>query len=319
MSIFKKNMKINNIHNLSFSAPEKQQNTESKAKQTVPKNIDTDALTCQGTYNTVMVKTKPSTNNLMPNAIEFCKSIKKPNENIGREYLQHANGEFIARIKLGTPVEGWKDLYDYKTSIACYFDKDGNVNKAFKYNEITKEIDVYDANGEQTHHFTKEERDALYYYKYHPDSIHSELRKGKNHWQGKFLEETLSSISQLEKLFSDDSKIFRTTEGKVVYRGLQSNLSEEQKNTLSRIGGIYTDTSFCSTTEDLEVAKRFAHGNPILKISLPKNTKYMDVDRLFNVDRLHWSEQELLLDKNSSFVVTGYDPENNIIEVDYLQ
>ena len=45
----------------------------------------------------------------------------------------------------------------------------------------------------------------------------------------------------------------------------------------------------------------------------------MDVDRLFNIDRLHWSEQELLLDKNSSFVVTGFDTENNIIEVDYIK
>ena len=311
-------MKINNIYNISFSGNSKPQKTEQKSKQTASKNVDTDALSCQSTYNTVMVKRKPNADNLMPNAIKFCENIKQPNENIGREYLQQANGEFIARIKLGTPIEGFKDLYDYKTSVSCYFDEDGNVNKAFKYNEKTKEIDVYNANGEQTHHFTKEERDALYYYKYHPDSIHSELRENKNHWKGNFLEETLGAIAQLEKLFSDDSKVFRTNEDKVVYRALQSKLSEEQKDILSTIGGIYTDTSFCSTTEDLEVAKGFAHGNPILKISLPKNTKYMDVDRLFNIDRLHWSEQELLLDKNSSFVVTGFDTENNIIEVDYI-
>ena len=48
------------------------------------------------------------------------------------------------------------------------------------------------------------------------------------------------------------------------------------------------------------------------------DTKYMDIERLFNIDIEHWREKELLLNRNSSFLVTGFDTENNIIEVDYI-
>ena len=119
-------------------------------------------------------------------------------------------------------------------------------------------------------------------------------------------------------MFNDESKVFRTTETKTLYRALQNRLTNEQMEALSTIGGIYTDPSFASTTEDLDVAKRFSCGNPILKINVPKGTKYMDVERLFNIDYKHWKEKELLLDRDSSFLVTGYDSENNIVEVDYI-
>ncbi len=311
-------MEINSINSISFRGIENQTKAKANNQQTPTKAVDTDALSCQSTYNIAMLNKKSNNKDLIGNAVNFCKKILNPNENIGREYLQEVKGEFIARIKLGKPIEGWNDLYDYDTSVSCYFDENGNVKQAFKYDSKTKEIFAYDSNGEQTHYFTKEDRDALHYYKYHPDSIHTRLRENRDHWKGEFLDETIKVANHLGALFEDDTKIFRTSEDKTVYRALQKNLTEEQMAALSTIGGIYTDTSFCSTTEDLEVAQNFSCGNPILKISLPKGTKYMDVERLFNIDRFHWQEDELLLDKNSSFIVTGYDAESNIVEVDYI-
>ncbi len=311
-------MKINVVHNLSFSGSSKQTEAKDNNQQAPSKTVDTDALSCQSSYNVAMLNHKSTQENLLDNAIEFCKKIANPNENIGREHIQNNKGETIAILKLGKPIEGWKDLYDYDTSVSCYFDEKGNVKQAFKYNSKTKEIFVYDNNGKQTHYFTKEDREALHYYKYHPDSIHSRLRDNRDYWSGDFLDETIEMANRLAELFENDTKIFKTNEDITVYRALQKNLTEEQITALSTIGGIYTDPSFCSTTEDLNTAKSFSCENPILKISLPKGSKYMDVERLFNIDRIHWSEKELLLNKNSHFVVTGHDTENNIVEVSYL-
>ena len=58
--------------------------------------------------------------------------------------------------------------------------------------------------------------------------------------------------------------------------------------------------------------------NGILEITLPKQTKYIDLDELFNADRKRWNEQEFLLPRNSKFKVTGYDKKHDIIQVEYL-
>ena len=264
-------------------------------------------------------KTKSETDEiLVSKSNDFIKNLLNGDEKIHGTYIKDTDANCI-RTKIGLPIAGFKDLYDTNKHILVCFDKNNEISNAFQYNQKTKEIDVYSSDGKLTHHYTKEDYDALHYYKYHPDSIHSKLRYGKDMFGGSFLEETNQAISQLNKLFADDSKVFRTTENQTLYRALQSNLSEEEITALTTIGGTYTDKSFCSTTEKLETAQRFSSGNPILKINVPEDTKYIDVEKLFNIDREHWSEQELLLDKNSQFVVKSFDVENNIIEVDLVQ
>jgi len=144
------------------------------------------------------------------------------------------------------------------------------------------------------------------------------LREGKHMYNGALHQEMLEMCDELERVFSTPSSTMRTTQNMVLYRALQRNLSEEDIANLTTIGGIYQDKSFSSTSKSLEVAQRFSCGNPILEISFPKGSKYIDVEKLFNIDQKRWFEDEYLLDKNSHFLVTGFDYEKNIVKVSYL-
>lgn len=311
-------MKINNNYQINFGSNGNKQDNKEQSSTISPKTIDANACDCQSTYNLAMIKSKDNSDILFEKAIALTNRIIAEDEHIGRQNIDKRCGETIIRLQAGKEVEGFKGLYYDNIKIACFFDENGDITNAFKHNKNTQETFVYDKDGNLTHYFSKEDREALFYYKYHPDSIHTKFRKGKNHWGGSFQDETNEMANRLINIFNDENKIFRTTEDKTLYRALQKELTEEQMDALSTIGGVYTDPSFCSTAENLDVAKRFSCGNPILKINVPKGSKYMDIERLFNIDSKHWREKELLLDRNSKFLVTGFDTENNIIEVDYI-
>lgn len=311
-------MRVNDIKPVEYSGIKNSTNIKKEIENSTPKSLDVDASLCQSAYNIGLLSVKKSMDDMICEAEEFAKRIANSDENVGRTNIETSENETIVRTRIGTPIEGFSGLYNYDTCLSVYFDKNKELDKVFKYDAKTNEIDVYSKDGELVHHYTKQDREALHYYKYHPDAIHQKLREDRNIYSGSFFDEMTEMIDRLECLFKNESKIFRTNEDKVLYRALQNNLSEEEINTLNTIGGVYTDKSFCSTTEDLDVAKRFCCGNPILKINVPKNTKFIDVERLFNIDYQHWKEKELLLDKNSQFLVTNFDKENNIIEVDYI-
>ena len=119
--------------------------------------------------------------------------------------------------------------------------------------------------------------------------------------------------------FNSENKAGRIEKPTVVYRALQDNLTDSEKAILSTVGAVYRDNSFVSTTQNIDTAKRFnTSGNPIMEIILPEGSKYLDLDRLFNIDRQRWREQEFLLKRGSEFIITGYDRENNIIKASYL-
>ena len=311
-------MKINNNYQINFGSNRNQQGNKEKTNLSSTNVVEANACECQSAYNIAMIKSKDNSDIYFENAMKVAEKIIEEDEHIKRKHIDKRDGETIVRFQAGKEVEGFKDLYYDNIRIACYFDNEKEINKIFKWNQNTGEVFVYDKDGNQTHHYSKEDIDALHFYKYHPDSIHTKFREGKDDWNDSWNRTSDKSANSIANMFNDESKVFRTTETKTLYRALQDKLTNEQMEALSTIGGIYTDKSFASTTEDLDVAKRFSCKNPILKINVPKNTKYIDVERLFNIDYRHWAEKELLLDKNSSFLVTGYDSENNIIEVDYI-
>lgn len=311
-------MKLNNSYLIHFCGGKKQETKKEETKSALTKPIEANASDCQSAYNIATLKSNNNNDIYFNKATKCVKKIIEEDKHLRHRNIDRRDGETIVRFQAGREIEGYPDSYYDDIRIACYFDKKGDISSVFKLDNNTRELFVYDEYGKQTHHFTKEDRDALRYYKYHPDSIHTKFREGKNHWGGPFQEETDEMVKRLINIFNNESKIFRTTENRTLYRALQRNLTEEQMTELSTIGGIYTDPSFSSTAEDLDVAKRFSCGNPILKINVPKGTKYMEIERLFNIDYRHWQEKEILLNRNSSFLVTGYDQENNIVEVDYI-
>ena len=85
---------------------------------------------------------------------------------------------------------------------------------------------------------------ALYYYKYLPDEIHRNLIEERKLFSGSFEDEAKKTIQTLTAIYSDESKVFRTSEDKTLYRALQQRLTEEEIKTLSTLGSIYKVSSF---------------------------------------------------------------------------
>lgn len=224
----------------------------------------------------------------------------------------------IIRMSAGAEFKGFKGLYKEDKKICCYVDKNGNITEALMLDTKTGEIKTIDYISGLKRNYSKSDIEALHYYKYHPDSIHAKLRYGRDIYSGDFQEETLKTIQIIENLFSNQTKVVTNKERRTIYRALQDLLSDDEIATLNKVGAVFRDKSFCSATANLDVAKRFAHGNPILEIDFPKDAEYIDMDKLFNIDLQHWSESELLLNKGARFQVIGFDKGNNIIKVRYL-
>ena len=77
--------------------------------------------------------------------------------------------------------------------------------------------------------------------------------------------------------------------------------------------------SYSSTSQKYEKARRFQRYSPILEIEIPKGFRYIDLDKLFNIDRERWREQEMLLPRGCEFEVTGYDEIKNVVKVKLIQ
>ncbi len=256
---------------------------------------------------------------------EMVKNISKIlEENYILDFGEHvhmahySSAENALRMRIGGEISGFKNLYNDNKRVCAYFNNEGKPDKVFILNNSTNEIDVYDCVSAQFRTYSKADVEALKYYKYHPDAIHFKIRKGKDIYSGSFNDEAERTVEQLRRLFQDKNKIFTTEQNTTLYRALQPDLSDIEMQNLKTIGAKFTEKSFCSTTRDLNVAKRFSSGNPILEIEFPKGSDYIDIEKIFNIDRQHWHEAEFLLDRNSQFIVTGFDKENNIIKVKYI-
>lgn len=224
-------------------------------------------------------------------------------------------------ISLGRPFEHFPNLCKDEMRAVCKRDEDGFLSEIFVFENggINNRgiVYVFSADGQLKKYFDIKDMEALHEYKYSPECFHETLRKGKFRGLQK-PDEIQSWIKILDNLFIDDTKSFKIDTPTVVYRALPDKLSEEQIEQLSKIGGVFKENSYSSTTQNLNIAKRFHRYNPILEIEMPKDSKYIDMDSLFNIDRNHWNEKEFLLPRGAKFEVVGFDEKNDIIKVKYL-
>ena len=276
------------------------------------KAVENEAALCNETYGRAMVamqgKKNPQTKEDVEGIIN--KIISANGMLIGRHLSDH--------IQIGRPVEGFTNLCYDDMRAKCLRDSNGFLSSIFILNNQTGDVKVYDDEGNLKKYFSPEDMKALKEYKYSVQELHNFLRhdrvKGFNTSQ--MLE---GLVQSLDNIFENENKFWRTQDDIVLYRALQPDLSEADKDILTTKGGIYSDKSFISTTTDYNVACRFrTNNNPILKIEVPKGTKYIDMDSLFNIDRRHWNEKEYLLKRDSCFQVTGFDVLNNVINVKYI-
>ena len=224
-------------------------------------------------------------------------------------------------ISIGTPFEKFPDMCKDEARAVCKRDKEGYLSEIWvlEHGGIKNRgnVSVYLSDGSLKQFFDDNDMDALHEYKYYPECFHNTLRNGG--FVGiQSKEEIQHWIETLDNIFSTDSKCLKTKEETIVYRALPDNLSQEQIESLSTIGGVFKENSYSSTSTDLNVARRFQRFSPILEIELPVGSKYLDMDSIFNIDRERWQEKEFLLPRNSSFEIIGYDEKNNVIKAKYL-
>jgi hypothetical protein len=309
-------MKVDKLGKKIINVAMKPNFENSKPVQTAVEKVNASASECVCAYSKAAINIEDKLKNIKSKAEEiFSKWIDKEDNIWGSRLYGEDN---VLRFKIGKEIQGLKGLYKDEKCASCYINSEGQITYALLKNNKDGSVKFLDLINGVTHDYSAQDIKALHYYKYHPDAIHAKLRYGKDCYGGDMKEEMLKVIEDLSQLFADKSKVIRNAKKCTLYRALQSRLSEQDIDKLQSVGEIFAEKSFCSTTTDLNAAKRFAHGNPILEIEFPKGGEYIDIEKIFNIDRCHWREAEYLLDKGSKFKIKGFDNVNNIIKAEYI-
>ena len=279
-----------------------------------------DVIMCgheiNASYSKAIFNIENKTKDIITESKDIISKFLEPDEHISN--IRIYTNENVVRLRAGKEYEGFKGLYKDDKYASCYFNNNGKPIIVLIKDTKKNEVKVIDLSEDKFYSYNKSDMEALHYYKYHPDVIHAKLRFGADKYSGSLKEEMEKVIEDLTRIFADNSKLFVNKEKRVIYRGLQYGLSDDVIAKFQKTGEILTEKSFCSTTTDINVAKRFAKGNPVMQIELPAGAKYVDIEKLFNIDSCHWHESELLLNKGSKFRIKGFDVENNIIKVEYI-
>lgn len=310
-------MKIN--HNLGINTDKKPELQKNKETSTSKKIEETTDETIKNISNATAAYAKAEIrikqNDTKAKVIEILEKIIDDNEHIHRVL---PSAERTIRARIGKEIEGFKGLYNEDKNACAYLNTNNEIETIYIKDNNKNNIKIIDVQTGITRDFTEDEVSALKYYKHHPQWIHPKLRFNKDVVSGSFRKEADEVIATLSNLFINNNKVEKNKETKTLYRALQPVLTNEDKKNLQTIGAVFTEKSFCSTTTDFFVAKRFAGQSPILEIEFPPNSTYIDIEKFANIDRRHYLEQEYLLDKNSHFKVIGFDPKENIIKVKYI-
>ena len=217
-------------------------------------------------------------------------------------------GVFQKNTKFYDVVNNSGITTDYVT---CYFDKNNKLSKFLIFNKKEKAISVYDNLGNLASKYTPEETKSLFEYKHDSGDIHKLLRFGKkvkNEAKTKTIIDIISDIFKKEKVLTAEKDM-------VVYRALDKNSLDKIKNL--KEGDIFTDNSFTSVaTKKFSVLPflNFKNCRHILKLEIPKGTKYLNLDEFHNVVVAQSPENELLLNRFSKILIESKDGFFNTIK-----
>src|SRR5574344_435829 len=220
---------------------------------------------------------------------------------------------FFKRVKLFNAIDKTSGkATDY---ITCYKDKLKKIQKIIVYNCKNKDMKIFDAKGNIRSFYTPEETFSLMTYKHDSSGIHKLLRYNLN---VKDKDKIAQSINIITNIFKN-GKAIKTSEDMFVYRVLDNHSLKALKS-MKQDGLILEDPSFSSvTTKKNNIYKfiNFKNFNHVLKIKIPKGTQYIDMDEIHSIV-MQSSEQELLLNKGSKFVIKNLKGKNGIIVAELI-
>lgn len=295
-------MKISAIKSIFTSPIKRKKEKEEFSLQNFEKQT-TSSLDCLSLYNkaTLIKARKEKAFNLATKIID----------DETKEIKIFDMGEYI----LGTARDK-KDSIPSSFFNVC-FDNNNEIKNIFLNPKISNKIYVYNKNGELTKEYSEEEIEAIRNYKRSSVFVTTKLRKNKN-WgtDSHSIKTTEHTIETLSELFKNDKKHFINDKNTRLFRAMHLPLEE-----IGEVGDIFPDKSFVSTSTDLRIPKDFSHDGkrtPIMIIDFPKGAKYIDTDNLFNTFEIKWKEKEYLLNRDSQFLITKIDKQNNLIQATYL-
>ena len=102
-----------------------------------------------------------------------------------------------------------------------------------------------------------------------------------------------------------------------LYRGLGGRHGEAIYNALA--GSQITDKAYTSTSKSKKMVDTGDFGGGYkAKITIPKGSKVLDVNKTLGKKSIHKHEKEVLLPRNAKFGVAGHDSATNTVHLIYL-
>lgn len=208
-------------------------------------------------------------------------------------------------------------ITDYVT---CYFNNSKELDKIVMVNARDKAISVYDKLGKNLIKYTPEESIALFSYKSNSSNIHKVLRYNSVLKNNQTLAAVKKHIEILSNLFKANKNFYEATEDMITYRALDHN-SLKKIMSMSKDGMVFQDPSFVSVATKLRSVLQFLNFhncNHIMRIKIPKGTKFINLDEICHSIVMQPAENERLLDKGSKFLIKAKKGKHNMIEAEYL-
>lgn len=174
-------------------------------------------------------------------------------------------------------------------------------------------IKVFDLNGNVVKKLSPEQAKVIRNYR---GNLATNLNSALRHFHDTSFYQ--KEIDAMDSLFTSPEIYSVFEEDGELYRGIninEHNIDYFQDNL--QVGKIITDKGFTSTTSD---KNRMSHyGNYYLKIKVPKGTKYIDMPLLTSPSEYYIHESEVLLNRNSKFLISDYDADTHTFTAQLLK
>ena len=198
---------------------------------------------------------------------------------------------------------GIHDVYGLKSDDVTYEEYEAieNYTGSF-YEDVNKFHRDYDS-------WYENERSKTYFY---PDDYDTEeeYEEAKDNQ----VSEAAVEIETTSQGLSSALKKHPSKENMISYRGLAPDLIKKIMDKLVP-GNEFTDEGFVSTSTKTSTAKSFSKGGYVMEIHIPKGSRAASVKNISS----HWEENEVLIDRGSSFLIKQVDHENKTLVVELKQ
>jgi hypothetical protein len=189
--------------------------------------------------------------------------------------------------------------------ISCHYDANDILSRFYVFDWNTRSVRLFNGQGKLITHFTPEQTKAMLTYKSDSRGIHHILRNYGKASDCCDLDETIKHLSQVFK----EGKTSVTNDWVTGYRALDS-VSLKKILAMPEDGMIFVDPSFMSVATNKRSVLpflNFRNFKHILKVEIPPNTKYLNLDEIGHIINPQKSENEMVLEAGTRLLIKKRD------------